>query len=317
VNISQRKGLLNKDLLVGEGGIAIDVERTVLDNGVVLLLSESHTAPSVSINAVVITGSRHERDEKAGLASLVGELIDEGTSMRSSHQIAEEIEAVGGRLATFGDYQSSGAHTTLLAGDFDTGLDIVADVLMNAAFPQDQITTQIERRAAQIRSRLDVPRTQASDIFNEIVFRDTPRHRPAVGYEESVKKLVRDDFVEFYQSYFVPNNTIVSIVGDIDKDEVRRKVEDSFGSWARQADFHSSNAARAYRRICPRAQRAGQHLSGPSGNHPKRRRLLCASGNGHNFGIEPRIYVAHTANTPRRAGACLHDLQQHHCQRRS
>jgi zinc protease len=237
VTDSQRKDLQNENLIAGEGGIRLDVERTVLDNGLVLLLSESHASPSVSINGVVLTGSRHEGDEKAGLASLVGELIDEGTAMRSSHQIAEQIEAVGGRLATFGDYQSSGAHTTVLAGDFDTGLDIVADVLMNATFPQYHITTQIERRAAQIRSRLDVPRTQASDLFNEIIFRGTPRHRPAVGYEESVRELLRDDFVEFYESYYVPNNTIVAIVGDIDKDEVRRKVEDSFGHWARRPGF--------------------------------------------------------------------------------
>src|SRR5438876_89723 len=97
----------------------LDVERVELPNGLVLLLSENHSIPSVSINAIVKTGSRFEPDEKAGLASIAGALLDSGTTTRTSREIAETIEASGGQLGTFGDYQSSGVVVTLLSQDLD------------------------------------------------------------------------------------------------------------------------------------------------------------------------------------------------------
>jgi zinc protease len=211
--------------------IQFEVERLQLANGLVVLLSENHATPSVSINAIVMAGSRFEPDDKAGLASLVGELIDEGTTSRSSQEIAEAVESVGGRFRTAGDYQTSGAQGAFLSQDIWLGLEITADVLMNASFPEEQIQLHIGRRAAQIRSRLDMPRIQASDVFNEIVFAGHPQHRPAIGYEETVTRLTRDDLIEFYRRYYLPNQTLLSIVGDFDKEELKERVVAIFGNW--------------------------------------------------------------------------------------
>src|SRR5713226_9117119 len=145
----------------------LDVERFELPNGLVLLLSENHSIPSVSINAIVKAGSRFESGEKAGLASIVGALLDSGSITRTSRYIAETIEASGGQLGTFGDYQSSGVVVTLLSKDLDLGLDVASDLLTNPTFPQDKVHQHIDRRVAQIKARLDAPRTQASDTFNE------------------------------------------------------------------------------------------------------------------------------------------------------
>lgn len=215
----------------------LDVERYVLENGLVVLLSENHTNSSVSISALVQAGSRFEPDAKAGLASLVGELIDEGTATRTSDEIAEAVEAVGGRLITMGDYQASGVRAAFLSADISVGLEIAADVLMNATFPEDKVRQQIGRRMAQIKSRLDVPRVQASDEFNEEVFKGHPLHRPPVGYEHTVADLTRADMIDFYRRYYVPNNTILTIVGDINKAEVKKQIEEVFGKWEKAADF--------------------------------------------------------------------------------
>ena len=102
---------------------ALDVERIVLSNGLVLLLCESHSTPAVSISASVQTGSRFEPDAKAGLASMVGEMLDEGTFSRTSQQIAETVEAVGARLGTYGDYQASGVVLLTLSDDAGLGLE--------------------------------------------------------------------------------------------------------------------------------------------------------------------------------------------------
>ena len=229
----------------------LDVERVELSNGLVMLLSENHSIPSVSINAIVRAGSRFESDEKAGLASLVGALLDAGTVNRTSQQIAESVEAVGGQLGTFGDYQSSGAVVRLLSKDVGLGLDVASDLLINATFPEDKVRHDIDRRVAQIKARLDVPRTQASDVFNEIVFEDSPQHRPPIGYEEMVKALTRVDVEEFYRRYYVPQNTVLAIAGDIDKKEVRSSIEATFGKWPRSSEFNEPNVPRPRRQIAP------------------------------------------------------------------
>jgi zinc protease len=215
-----------------------DVERVVLPNGLILLLSENHSIPAVSIRAVVGTGSRLEKDDKAGLASLVGELLDEGTVTRTADQIAELIESTGGKIRTFGDYQWSGVQAAFLTKDVSLGLKITADLLMNATFPDEKVKQRVDRRLAQIKSRLDVPSIQASDVFNEVVFKGHPEHRPAVGYGETVKKLTRQDIVSFYHDYYVPNNVTIAIVGDIDKSHIKRQAAEDFGGWRSVPGFH-------------------------------------------------------------------------------
>jgi zinc protease len=229
----------------------LDVERFALPNGLVVLLSENHSIPSVSINAIVRAGSRFEPDEKAGLASLVGELLDAGTTFRTSQQIAETVEATGGHLATFGDYQSSGVVVTLLSKDLGLGLDVTSDLLMNSTFPEEKVPQHIDRRVAQIKARLDQPRTQASDVFNEIVFEGTPMHRPAIGYERTVKTLTRADAEGFYRHYYVPGNSMLALAGDIDMTEVKSRVAAVFGKWQPAARFETPQVPRARRQTVP------------------------------------------------------------------
>lgn len=229
----------------------LDVERVELPNGMVLLLSENHSVPSVSIKAIVRAGSRYETDEKAGLASLVGELLDAGTTTRSCKQIAETIEATGGQLASFGDYQSSGVVVILLSEDVALGLEVASDLLINPAFPEDKVRQYIDRRVAQITARLDVPRTLASDTFNEIVFEGTPLHRPPLGYGQSVKTITTADVQEFYRRYYRPENTMLAIVGDIDKSEITSKVLSTFEKWERSSPFVAPRVPAARRQSAP------------------------------------------------------------------
>ena len=218
-------------------GPTLDVERFELPNGLVVLLSENHSNPSVAINALVQAGSRYDAEEKAGLAAFTAEILDEGTKTKTSDQIADAVESVGGRLSTGGDYQSSVVSSSFLSKDIALGLDITADLLMNASFPEDRVRLHLDRRLAQLKSRLDMPKVQASDTFNEIVFKDHPQHRPSIGYEDTVKKLTRSDLLDFYQRYYLPNNTLLSVVGDFDKAVIKQRIEAAFSPWLRDANF--------------------------------------------------------------------------------
>jgi zinc protease len=224
--------------------VKLDVKRLVLPNGLVLLIAENHSTPLVSISVIARAGSRFEPDEKAGLASLAAELVEEGTTTRTSRDIAEAIDSSGGHLMTFGDYQSNRVAFVSLSRDFNLGLEIAADLLMNAVFPEDKVRQQIDRRLAQLKSRLDVPRTQASDIFNEVVFRGTPQHRPSVGYEKTVGALTRYDIEQFYRRYYVPNNTVLAIAGDIDTRQAIQRAESALGRWQRAGSFSAPDVPR-------------------------------------------------------------------------
>ena len=229
----------------------LDVERVELSNGLVLLLSENHSIPSVSINAIVQAGSRFEDDNKAGLASLVGSLLDAGTSTRTSQQIAENIEAAGGQLGTYGDYQSSGVMVRVLSKDTVLGLDVASDLLMNPSFPEAKVREHVDRRIAQIKSRLDVPRTHASDLFNEIVFEGSPQHRPSIGYEKTVKTLTRIDVDQFYKRFYVPQITKLAIAGDFDKRMIKDLVEATLGEWRPPGKFELPEVSRPKRQTSP------------------------------------------------------------------
>jgi zinc protease len=235
--LDQLKRLSGRSGVERAGAPALDVERVVLPNGIVLLLGETHTLPAISINAVVNAGSRYESDDKAGLSALVSDMLDEGTLTRNAQKIAEEIEGVGGHLQTFGGYAHSGISTTVLKADLDLGLQLTSDLLMHANFPQDRFDQQRDKRLAQLKSREDEPRILASDAFNEFIYKGHPAHRPKIGYEATIRSISREDMVEFFEKYFIPNNTLIAVVGDINKEEIKAKIERAFAEWKPNADF--------------------------------------------------------------------------------
>jgi zinc protease len=214
-----------------DGTFKLKVERSSLPNGLVVLLSESHTVPAVSVNAVVKAGERFVADELAGLGSLAGELLDEGTAELTSQQIAEAVESVGGALQTSGLYATTGVSATALGSDLDLGLRLTADLLRRPSFPEDRLALEVSKRLAEIHARRDDPRQVASETFNEIVFAGTPQRRPLIGYEETLAKIRRAEVLDYHRRFFVPNNTVLAVVGDFEAAEVARKVGDIFGDW--------------------------------------------------------------------------------------
>jgi len=222
----------------------LKIERLELPNGLIVLLSENHALPAISIQAVVKTGERFVTDEMAGLGSLSGELLDEGTATLTAQQIASAIESVGGVLATVGGYATTGVSVTLLSSDLDLGLELTADLLRHPGFPEDRIALEVSKRLAEIHAQRDDPRRIASEAFNEIVFAGTPQHRPLIGYEETVAKITRADLLAYHQRFFVPNNTILAMAGDFNLAQVESRVRQMFGDWQRDNDLSLPAAPR-------------------------------------------------------------------------
>jgi len=208
-----------------------DVHRHVLSNGLIVLLVDNPSIPAVSLSVSVLTGARHESEEKAGLAMMVSRLLDEGTKTRTSLEIAEAIESVGGMLDSDGSYERIVVSASVLKEDIDLGLELSADILINPIFPEAFIEKEKSRTLSEIASARDRPQVIAGWEFSELVYGKHPLHRPSHGYPETVVKLTRADLLDFHQHFIVPNNAILSMVGDFRTSEVLSRIERYFGTW--------------------------------------------------------------------------------------
>jgi zinc protease len=207
------------------------VHSHTLNNGLTILLVENPSLPTVSITASVLAGARHDPESKAGLAIMVSRLLDEGTENRTSLEIADAIESVGGAIDTDGSFERIIAMAGVLNKDVDLGLELLSDLLIRPIFPQEYVDKEKERTLAEIVSAQDRPQVVAGWAFNELVYQDHPLHRPSHGYPNTVERLTRDDLLEFHRRYFVPNNIILSVVGDFRVPEFLPKIEKAFGGW--------------------------------------------------------------------------------------
>lgn len=211
---------------------ASDLLKKVLPNGLTLLVCERHHVRSVSIEISTLAGSRFEREELAGVASLTGALLTEGTTSRTAEEIALAIESVGGSLGSGAGTEGSVISATTLAKNVDLGLELCADVLLCPAFENERVQLEREKTLAEIRSAEDRPRSVLDRRFNELIYKTHPLHRPPVGYEETVSKIGREQIQDFHRRFFVPRNCCVAIVGDFEGERMVQKLEAMLGAWA-------------------------------------------------------------------------------------
>lgn len=228
--------------------------RVILPNGCVALLAEQPALPVVALYAIVAYGSRYESEDQAGLASLLGDMLDEGTTQRTAQDIALAIEATGARLNTFGGYARSGLSLTALRDDFPALLAIVADLLRHSQFPEDRFGQCQARRLAQLQSRADDARTVASDAFDALVYPRHPAGRPIVGYETTVAQLTVEDLRAAYARFFVPNNLLIAVVGGLSVAEMERRLIEVFADWEPAPDFSLPTIPPVWRQTVPQKQ---------------------------------------------------------------
>jgi zinc protease len=210
----------------------LTVHSHTLANGLKVLLVENPSLPTVSMTGSVLAGARYDPESKAGLAIMVSRLLDEGTENRTSLEIADAIESVGGAIETDGSFERIIATASILNRDVDLGLELLSDMLIRPAFPQEYVDKEKERTLAEIVSARDRPQVVAGWAFNELVYQGHPLHRPSHGYPQTVEQLTREDLLDFHRQYFVPNNVILSIVGDFRVPELLPKIEKTFGGWS-------------------------------------------------------------------------------------
>jgi zinc protease len=211
------------------------IQTKVLENGMKVMVIEQHGLPVVAFRLVLRTGAAYDPEGKAGLANLTAGLLTKGTTTRTAPQIAQEIDFVGGNLGAGVDLDATYATCRVMSKYFDTGLDLLSDIVLNPTFSEDEVKRLKRQTLAGIIQKKDDPNTIMEEKFNQFLFGDHPYARPVNGDDKSVTSITRDGIVEFHKTFYAPNNVVLAVVGDVKAEDVMKKVEAKFGNWQRKS----------------------------------------------------------------------------------
>lgn len=207
------------------------VERK-LSNGLRLLVVEHHELPLADFILITRSGSEADPARKEGVASLTSGMLDEGTTTRSSLQIADQAAFLGVRLSTSSDWDISRISLHTPTVQLDSALALFADVALRPSFAAKELDRLRKERLTQILQVKDRGPQIASLAFNSILFGDEhPYGRWQMGTESSVKTIARADLQRFYSTYYRPNNTTLIVVGDVSADDIDARLQKLFGAW--------------------------------------------------------------------------------------
>jgi len=209
------------------------VQSTRLENGMGLRIARMTQVPLVTLSVVLRSGESALSDPRGGLAVLTGAALEGGTLRRSGPALAEAFEGIGTSLAVQTGWDATRVSVTCLADRKAEALALLAEALLEPAFPGDEVDRFRSQRLAAIRQRLMDPGRLADDSAAHHFFsEDTPYHRPVAGTRSSVEGLGSGEIREFWDRSYRPDGAGLVVVGDVDIPEVEKMARTFFGAWS-------------------------------------------------------------------------------------
>ncbi|MDJ0732955.1 MAG: pitrilysin family protein [Nostocaceae cyanobacterium] len=208
-----------------------NVHRTVLNNGIVVLVAENPTCDIVATRIFIRAGSCYENRQQAGLAHLLSAVLTKGCEGLSSLEIAEKVESVGASLGADSNADYFLLSLKTVTGDFPEILPLAARILRSPTFPEMEV--ELERRIAlqDIRSQKEQPFSVAFQQLRGVMYQNHPYGTSVLGDETTMSSINRQDLVDYHQTYFRPDRVVISIAGRITTADATTLVETVFGDW--------------------------------------------------------------------------------------
>ena len=206
-------------------------------NGLTVLLKRQAALPLVTIQAYIKGGAVADTTETQGLASLTTEMLEKGTKKYSADEIADHFDSIGGTIGLGSQVNTSYLQTAVLKDDAVSSLDYVYQVLFEPTFPADEFANVKEIRLGKIAARQADPRAEIMDFWAKLLPASSPYSRLALGEKATIAKLNPADCKKFHKMYFVPNNMVLSVFGDIDPEAMLKQIEAAFGKVPKSDTF--------------------------------------------------------------------------------
>jgi predicted Zn-dependent peptidase len=192
------------------------VRKRTLPSGLTILQQDNPHSQAFCMGVCLNVGSREERQGEEGLCHFLEHMLFKGTTRRSSFQISQEVEKIGGSIDAFTTKEQLCVYVQVLNGHRNLAIEILSDMFMNSTFPSDQIRLEKEVVLDEIRDVLDSPDDMIHEIFTSTIFPRHPLGKPILGQRSSVAKFSRKKLLSFLNRNFKAGNVIVSVYGNID-----------------------------------------------------------------------------------------------------
>ena len=205
---------------------------TTLANGLQLVVVESKRLPLVSYRLAFRTGNAHDPQELPGLTRMMTEMLTEGTETRTSRQIADEVARLGATLTagSNADYTTVAASALSMYGD--QILDLMADVALHPSFPENELQLEKQNSKQRLIRQRAQPDFLASERLSRVIFGQHP-YATISATPEAIDATTREKLLSFHRSMFIPNNAVLIVDGDVERDAVVKRVNDLFGKWGK------------------------------------------------------------------------------------
>jgi len=180
-----------------------------LPNGLKTIIFQDRTSPLISLQLWVSVGSTSEEDDEAGFAHFLEHL-----AFRSK-DIAKRIEQLGGDINAYTSLEKTVYHLTIAREHLEEGLKVLADIFYATEFTEESFLVEKEVILEEMKRSYDSPQREIYKTFFEIALKDHPARRPVIGYEETIKQATTEKLYNFYNRFYVPENSFIVAVGDI------------------------------------------------------------------------------------------------------
>jgi len=246
------------------------IVRDVLDNGLRILSEQMTQVRSVSIGVWLTRGSRHESDERSGIAHFVEHMLFKGTGTRSAEDIAQAIDSIGGQLDAFTAKEYASYYIKVLDEHLPLAVNLLSDIVMNPAFPDDEIVREKNVILEEIKMVEDTPDDLVHELFTQHFWQGHPLGRPILGSKETVESFTRATLDDYFRGVYVAPNLIVSAAGNIRHEEVRDQIAEAFATVRNRAAANADVPPSVVPQVVVRAKDLEQsHLCLGTNSYPQ------------------------------------------------
>lgn len=209
-------------------------KKHVLENGLTIIGEEIPYVKSISLGVWINAGSRIEDEEISGVSHFIEHMLFKGTKNRTSKQLASEIDNLGGQINAFTSKECTCYYVKLLDSHIDIGIDVLSDMILNSKFNEDDLDKERSVIIEELKMYEDSPEDLAYDLLTENIYKNDPLGMNIIGTEESLKRLNREKLLDYFNKYYVPNNSVIAISGNFNFDEIINKIEEKFKVWKKR-----------------------------------------------------------------------------------
>jgi len=205
-------------------------KKTKLKNGLRVVAVPMKNAKSVTVLVLVGTGSKYETKDINGISHFLEHMFFKGTKKRpTTLKISETLDQIGGQYNAFTSKETTGFWAKVDKQHTEVALDWISDMFLNAKFEAEEIEREKGVVIEELNMYLDMPSSYVSELFEDLLYKDTPAGWRIVGEKENINAFTREKVVDYYKTHYSNENTVICIAGDFDANDINPKMEKYFG----------------------------------------------------------------------------------------